>query len=242
MRSIGLIGAARRAASRHQVDLLGIPALACVAAIVAALRLARPDAPIGRLVAGDPGAVADLLVRLAFDGHGLGLAVVEQVDLVIARPDVVAAVAVELDLHRVGVVVVHDEGDLFGQSRPGQPGERANDESGAGECRDDLHMVSPWQSSAPTLACGAADAQQDCVARGLMIVERGDDALPPCEIVCAGDKVDGCSGTWWTLLFITHRRVDFVMWPVGLCRGKQDGLPTNGRETPAPHPAPKSSP
>ena len=39
-------------------------------------------------------------------------------------------------------------------------------------------------------------------------------SLPLVGSVCAGDKVDRCSGTWWTHLFIMNRRVVFVVWPV----------------------------
>src|SRR5690606_40992400 len=75
----------------------------CSSDLAAGLGIFRTRAPIGRLVAGDPGAVADLLTLVARERDLLGFAVVQQIDLVVAGPDMVAVLAVELDLDGVQI-------------------------------------------------------------------------------------------------------------------------------------------
>ncbi|BAB51263.1 mll4659 [Mesorhizobium japonicum MAFF 303099] len=102
--------------SGDEIDLLGLAAAAGVAAIFAFFLVAGADAPIGALVAIDPGAVADRFALIAGDRQGLGLAVIEIEILAVARPDIVAVLAVELKAHGVGMAVLDGKGDVAGMS------------------------------------------------------------------------------------------------------------------------------
>ena len=53
------------------------------------------DAPHGAVVAVEPGAVADVLAGFAGDRHRLRLALLQQIDLAVARPDIVAVAAAQ---------------------------------------------------------------------------------------------------------------------------------------------------
>src|SRR5215217_2318743 len=99
-----------------QIDFFGVAAGAGVAAIVAGFRIVRPCAPIGRLVARNPGAVADLLTFVAGERDLLGLAVVEIIDLIVPRPDMVAVLAVKLELDSIRMAVAHLESDIGGKN------------------------------------------------------------------------------------------------------------------------------
>ena len=72
--------------SGDEIDLLGLAAAAGVAAIFAFFLVAGADAPIGALVAIDPGAVADRFALIAGNRQRFGLAVVEIEVLAVARP------------------------------------------------------------------------------------------------------------------------------------------------------------
>src|SRR6185295_9501727 len=114
-------------------------ARAGVAAIAALFLVVGADAPVGVLVAVDPGAVADRFTRLAGERDLLGLAVVEIIGLVAARPDMVAILAVELYANGVGMAVVHDEGDVLGAGRGGEAGKRGNGK----DCNEKARNQSP---------------------------------------------------------------------------------------------------
>ena len=77
---------------------------ATVRAIVAVV---RADAPIGLRRAAHPRAVADQFVVVTRQVEGrIALVRVDHVDLTVARPNVVAVLAVELDTHCTAKVVV----------------------------------------------------------------------------------------------------------------------------------------
>jgi len=97
------------------------------AAVDAGPDIVGADAPVGAGVAVDPGGPADRLAGFAGDGHRFLHALLDEIDLVVARPRRLAAV--KLDRHVAGMPVVDKERHAVGGGRLG--GEQEGDEGEA---------------------------------------------------------------------------------------------------------------
>lgn len=97
-----------------RADLHGCGGLAGAdeAAVIAAAHAVGADAPVGAGVAIDPRRPADRLAGFAGDRHRFLHALLDQVDLVVARPHRLAAV--KFDGHVTRVPVVDEEGHAIG--------------------------------------------------------------------------------------------------------------------------------
>src|SRR5437899_7464740 len=90
------------------------------AAGVAGLVVVGADAGGDLIVAGDPGAPADVLAGLAGDRHRFLRLRPDEKNLVAARPDLVAVVAEQLQRHALLPLVPDEDRHVGGESRGGK--------------------------------------------------------------------------------------------------------------------------